>query len=190
MTIRDDLNTAAREWFIAVTDATDAQVIDAGAKGPRPAMPYVTTRVTSPGDPLLHGPAERIDGLTAGAIPQATMQERREATISLQGYGADTADWLSQAQIRLDSPDSLLLQRDSSIALLLQTPMTDISALLDLEEERRFSLELRLRHQYADDPAEQIELLDTQIDITLERYPSDPDTLDASFELDENGELT
>lgn len=193
MPARADLITAVRNLFIGVTSATDAKVINAGPnranKGPRPAKPYVTVRVTSLGDPLLHGPAERIDGLN-GSTPQATMRERREATISLQAFGSGAIEWLNQMQIRIDSPASLTLQTTNAIAALLQTPVTDLGALLDTAEEQRASLELRLRHQYADDPADQVELLGAEVTIVLERFEGDVDTLDASFAVDEDGNLT
>lgn len=193
MGAREDLNSAMRNLLIGVTDATDAKVINAGPnranKGPRPGKPYVTVRVTSPGGTGGHGPAERIDGLN-GLTPQATMRERREASISLQAFGTGAIEWLNQMQIRLDAPASITLQRTNAIAAILLTPVTDLGALLDTAEEQRASLELTLRHQYADDPADQVELLGTEVTVTLERFDGDADTLDASFGLDDEGDLT
>lgn len=192
MTIREDLRTAARDWLIGLTDATDGKVIDAGAdpKGPRPALPYVTVRVTSLGDSAEHGPAERIDGLTAGDAPQETMQERRTASVSFQGFGSGSAEWFDQAQIRMDSAASLTLQDTGDIVVMLQSAPTDISAQLDLREESRFSFEIFIVYQYQDDPVEQIEVTSTVVSIELERYEGDPDTLDASFALDADGNPT
>lgn len=188
MTIRDDLRTAARNLLVAVSDATDAKVIDAGAKGPRPAMPYVTVRVSSVGGGT-HGPAERVDGLS-GATPTARMQERREAVVSLQGYGDTAYTWLEQLQINLDSPASLVAQEASKVAALLQTGLADLSALLGTSEESRCSLELRLRYRYDGASVAQVALQRTAVDLSLERYPSDGDTLAADFDLDATGGLT
>lgn len=188
MTIRDDLLTAARDLLIAVSDATDAKVINAGAKGPRPDLPYVTVRLTTTGGGT-HGPAERIDGLN-GSTPQATMRERREAVVSYQGYGPESYDWLDQLQGNIDAPASLTQQATSEVAAILQTGVSDISALLDTAEETRCTMDVRLRYQYSTAPADQIEVLRTEVALELERYEGDTDTLTADFALDASGDLT
>jgi len=285
MTIRDDLRAAARALLVAVTDATDDKVIDAGAKGPRPAAPYVTVRVSSMGGGT-HGPAERVDGLVIGyslaistatdgeaygvsltspssvaitytagvsstpasiaaglaaawnanattaaacaadgtttpgtvtftnlatrvpyalaeganagkmvlsaatSTPAARMQERREAVVSLQGYGSTAYDWLDQLQIDLDSPASLLAQEASDVSALLQSPVADLSVLLGTQEEARSSLELRLRYRYDGTAVAQVALQRAQVDLALERYAGDGDTLTVDFDLDADGDLT
>lgn len=188
MTVRDDLLEAVGNLLIGLTDAVDAKVIAAGEKGPRPSLPYVTLRVTSVGGGQF-GLAQRLDGLN-GSTPQATMQERREAVVSLQGYGADAYGWLDRLQVLLDSPGSLTLQAVDGIAALLQSPVADISQLLDTSEETRSSLELRLRYQYRSPAQDQVELLRTEVTLTAERYTGDPDTLSADFALDGSGSLT
>lgn len=188
MTIRDDLLTAARALLVAVSDCTADKVINAGAKGPRPALPYVTVRCTTVGGGT-HGPAERIDGLNGGT-PRATMRERREAVVSLQGYGPGSYTWLDQLQAQLDSPASLAQQATSKVAAMLQSPVADLSALLDTAEETRCSLELRLRYHYDAAAADQVALLGTQVELDLSRYTGDADTLAANFALDAAGDLT
>jgi hypothetical protein len=184
------LLTAARNLLIGVVSAaTDAKVINAGAKGPRPALPYVTVRLTTLGGDR-YGPAERVDGLTGGDAPQATMRQRREAIVSYQGYGSEAYGWLDDLHAELDSPASLTVQGTEGVAALLHTPVTDLSQLLDTAEETRSQLELRLRHQRTTTPAEQVELLGAQVTAQLERYSGDPDTLSANFALDESGDLT
>ena len=63
-------------------------------------------------------------------------------------------------------------------------------ALLDTQEETRCSLELRLRYRYSTEAADQVALQSTQVTLELERYDGDTDTLDASFALDADGNLT
>lgn len=188
MTIREDLLTAARNLLVAVTSATDDKVINAGAKGPKPALPYIAVRISSIGGDR-YGPAERVDGLN-GATPQATMRQRREAVVAYQGYGTGSYGWLDEMQALLDSPASLAAQDTEGIAAILQTAVSDLSLLLDTEEETRCLLELRLRHQYTSASADQVELLRTEVTADLERYPGDPDTLSADFALDASGDLT
>lgn len=188
MTIRDDLLAAAHALLVAVTGATDDKIVSAGKKGTRPAKPYVTARVTTTGGGT-HGPAERVDGLNAGT-PTATMKERREAVLSLQGYGSTSYDWLDQLQLGLDSPASLTAQESAGVSAMLQSPVRDLSALLDTGEEARSSLELRLRYHYASAPADQVELLSTEVSLQLKRYDGDADTLTADFALDASGDLT
>lgn len=188
MTIRDDLLTAGRNLLVTVTAATDDKVINAGAKGPRPALPYVTARLTTVGGGT-HGPAERVDGLN-GSTPTARMQERREAVLSLQGYGSGSYAWLDTLQAELDSPTSLAAQAISNVAALLQSPVRDLSALLDTGEETRCSLEVRLRYRYDGASVDQVELLTSTTTLELERYTGDGDTLTADFALDASGSLT
>lgn len=189
MTIRDDLLTAARNLLVAVTDATADKVENAGTKGPRPAKPYVTVRVSTTGGSGTHGPAERIDGLN-GSIPTATMRERREAVISYQGFGSTSFEWLDQMEIELDGPLSLATQATENITALLQSEVTDLSAILGTREETRCSFELRFRYQYAGAKRDQVELLRTEVALDLERFDGDPDTLNADFALDASGNLT
>lgn len=188
MSIRTDLLTAARDVFVAVVPAAAGKVVRAGAKGPRPAMPYVTLRITTVGGDT-HGPAERLDGLN-GSVPTATMRERREAVLSMQGFGLGAYDWLDALQIGLDSPGSLAAQKAAGITALLQSGVQDLSRLLDTAEETRSSLELRIRYQYSSTAADQVALERTEVTVELTRYDGDGDTLDADFALDANGDLT
>ncbi len=180
MSARSDLLSAARTLAISVGGATDAKVIHAGAKGPRPPKPYLTVRLLTPGGGA-HGPAERIDSLAAG-VPQARMRERREATVSFQGYGTDSGAWLDAIQAGLDSPASLTAQATAGVAAILLTPVKDISALLDTEEEDRFSMELTLRYRYDSATAAQVAATTAVLDADLYRITtSDSDTLTADL---------
>lgn len=184
-TLRETLVAAGRALLVAVVPASSGHVINAGSKGPRPAKPYVTVRCTSPGGLL--GPAERVDGLDGGGVPITRMRQRREASVSFQAYGIDAADWLDAMQLNIDSEASLAAQALSSIAAVLQTPVTDISTLLDTAEEGRYSLELRFRYIEQGDAQTGVELLHTELTGTLKRYSSDPDTLPVDLTLDADG---
>lgn len=184
MTIRDDLLTAARDLVIALSSATDDKVINADIKGPRPELPYVTVRVTTPGGSI--GQAERLDGLdvATSTIPTTSMELSREASISYQGFGRGSLDWFDDLESRLDDPTSLAQQETSGISALLISAATDISLLLDTEIETRYSMDLQFRYKRRTTPVEQLELLTVDIDIDLERFDGDPDILNADFTVD------
>jgi hypothetical protein len=186
MTVRADLLEAARELAEGLAGVPNGKVVYAGAKGVRPEKPYLTIRITSH---VAIGGTERIDGEDAGD-PTATMRQLREASVSIQGFGEDSLDWLDTIQTSLDSPDSLTLQDEWGIAALLRSPVTEISALLDNEEEQRFSLELTLRHRYDAPIQTGVPLERVEVTGDLQRYAGDPDTLPLDFALDADGNLT
>lgn len=183
MSARSDLLSAVRQLLIAVGGVPDAKIVHAGgtlvgagAVGPtRPAKPYVTIRLLTPGGGT-HGPAERVDSLSTGT-PKTRMRERREATVSLQGYGVDAGAWLDALQLGLDSPASLAAQATAGVAAVLLTPVTDLGAMLDTAEETRFSLELILRHRYESAPATAVQLLTAEITGDAEIYDGSPNPL-------------
>ena len=152
------------------------------------AQPFITVRLTSPGGGQ-HGPAESLDGLDGG-LPTETMREIREATMSIQGYGSTAFDWMDQVQSELGTVDAIELAQTLGTSFELLTAVTDLSALLDQDERQHGSLELRLRHQHRSRTKTRIPLERTEVDLTMGRFPGDPDTLDASFALDESGDLT
>ena len=182
MTVRDDLLSAARALLIAVTSAEVGQVINAGAKGPRPDLPYLTVRLTSPGG-TTQGPAERLDRVLA-TVPQVAMQERREASISVQAFGKEALDWLDNMHLLIDSPLSLLTQASNFISAMAVAPPSDISVLLDTIEESRYSFEMLFRYRAKSDPADQTELLTADVSLEVERFADDPDKLDYDFTID------
>ncbi len=47
MSTRAAVESAVRSWLLLAASATDGQIIKANEKGPRPASPYLTVRVTS-----------------------------------------------------------------------------------------------------------------------------------------------
>lgn len=191
MSIIDDLLISVHTLILALSDATDEKIVAAGnlTKGPQPALPFLTIRITTPGGGA-HGPSERINGLSVGLTPTAKMRERREGTVSIQGYGPTSFEWLDQVQARLASPEAIALYPSLGFSAILLTPAQDISALLDTREQRRSSLELTLRYQHTTAPTDQVELLRTEVGLTFERFPGDPDIFTADFALDEDGAIT
>lgn len=175
MSTRDDLLAATRALLTTVGGVPDGKLVHAGAKGPRPALPYVTLRVTSGGAGI--GSTERLDGLDDDDAPVVTMRERREASVSIQGFGSGSLAWLEALQLGLDSPASLALQETNGVAAVLLAPVRDASELLDTAEESRFVLELTLRHRVLGTAASAVELLQATLSGGAERFDGDPTPL-------------
>lgn len=175
MSDREDLLQAVRTVVVAVTGAAAAKVIVSGDKGPRPAEPYLTVRVTSAnaGD---FGPAERINGLS-GSAPTAKMRERREATVSVQGFGSGAAVWLDTLALGIDSPASLASQQAAGITAMVAGGPTDISQLVDTREDTRSLLELRIRHVVTSTAVVQTELVTMELEGSATRHVGDADPL-------------
>lgn len=170
---------AVRDLLVAVGGTTGGKVIVAGTKGPRPAKPYFTVRVTAAKSGDL-GPAERIDGLN-GSTPRARMKEQREATVSIQGFGTGAQDVLDTFALNIDSPASLAAQTTSKMACMVMSGPTDISEVVDTAEEPRTLLELRVRYGWQGDPANQVEVVTATIDADGIRYAGDADPLSIDY---------
>lgn len=190
---RDDLLSGTIALILALSDCPTSKIRnvsarDNNAKGPQMAQPFLTVRLLTPGGGQ-HGPAESLDGVDGGGDPTEVMREIREATVSIQGYGSTAFDWMDQVQSELGTVDALELAQTLGTSFELLTAVTDLSALLDTDTRQRGSLELRLRHQHRSRTKTRIPFERAEVDMTIGRYPGDPDTLDASFALDESGEL-
>jgi hypothetical protein len=176
--IRDYLFAITSALLVALTAAVDEKIRKTGAKGPRPQLPYLEVRVNAVGGDEL-GPSERVNGLNV-STPEARMHQRREATITIQGFGSGAYDWLDAFVTNIDSPASLALQETTRTAMLLRAQLTDLSQVLDTQEEFRTILELTCRYTRTGDVSDLVELLTADITSTLRRYDGDADTLDAS----------
>lgn len=271
MSVQEDVLQGMRDVFVAVTGVSAAKVIPADDKGPRPAKPYWTIKVTaaSAGN---QGSTERVNGLlttytvviatasdgetyglnltspstasisytsgvgadaaeisegladawnadatcvaaavadgttTPGTVtisnlttggtyalvedenaakmttsstsaPMAAMRARRDATVSIQGYGTGSLEVLDAFELDLDSPASLTAQAAASLSLVSFGGVVDISTLLDTGIEPRGSLEVRARHLLLGSSAAQTELLSAVVSGDATRYSTDPDPL-------------
>ncbi len=192
MTTRDDLITGTITLVLALSDCPLEKIRSLSArdnksKAPQMAQPFLTVLLLTPGGGA-HGPAESLDGEDGGGDPIETMREIREATVSIQGYGSTAFDWMDQVQSLLGSIDALELAQTLGTSFELLTPVSDLAALLDTDRRQHGSLELRLRHQHRSPTKDRIPLERTEVDLTIGRFLGDPDTLDASFALDESGD--
>ena len=179
MSVSETIVQAVASVFATVTGASASKVLIAGTKGPRPAKPYVTIRVTAARTGFL-GLAERVNSLDGDGNPTAVMRERREASVSLQGYGPGAATWLDQFALDLDSPASLSAQVTAGVTLQVLAGPSDLSTILDTQEEDRTNLELRVRHLLTGTAQTLTPVADTEaFEITgdVDAYVDDPDPL-------------
>lgn len=151
MTIQSDLLAAVRSWLkAAATPAlADAQVILADGKGPRPALPYLTVKLTT-----LHQrqgedevgvevvdegePGERVDLVVTGA---------RRAVLQVRGFGEAPGDWLAAAELALSDPQVLLTLGAAGVSVRALGGLLDLAALLDTKIEARWSQDFEVTYQ-------------------------------------------
>ncbi len=179
MTIREDITQGVRDWLkrAAVddaTDLTDAQVIVVDEDAPRPPPPYLTVRVITPGTVVGHD--ERLHGVSGG-VPIREVAGVRRATVSVQGFGAATADWLEEAVIGLQRVSVLAITRAAGISVELLGDTSDLSTLLDSGIEPRFARDFAVLYGVRGGEEALTEMLTAEIAMTFEGEPSDPDPL-------------
>jgi len=176
MSARSDLNTGLRAWILGLSPTTDDKLINSGAKGPRPALPYLSLRITFVGGGQ-HGPAERIE-TTDGTNPIISMMERREATVSIQGFGPTAEEWLESLQELMDSPDSMKLQKDNDLSIRALNGISNNSFVIGTQEEDRYLFEVSVLYRRLSDSQTLVPLSTTE---TTVHYESGSDTFEQTI---------
>lgn len=113
----------------------------------------------------------------ATGTPAATMQERREATVSVQGFGTGAAQALDDLALLVDSPLSLSTQQAQLVTIMIAGGPTDTTQLLDTAFEPRSLLELRVRFAWKSSAVAQVAVGTVALDIEGVRFDGDPDPL-------------
>ncbi len=188
MSVHGTILQAAREWFkVANGGLTDAQVIKANPKGPRPPLPYLSIKVSG------YDEAESFDETRtaddgAGGITWS-VRGSRSGTIDVQGYAAngdDTpAEWIADAMLRRARPDVSTVIDTAGLTVIDEGQTIDIARALDTETEWRFLRTVSVRYAVTDSAVDtRPELGTTETVITLERYENHPDPLTATLDID------
>lgn len=142
MAERDDLIRAALDWFkagavpVGAAALTDQQVIRADQPGPRPALPYATVKFTALD--VQRGEDDEVPGVDGGGAPTVDVRGERSGTLSIQGFGEVTAEWLRLAGLRLRHDSIRQLLDAAGVTIDPVGGVTDISALVDTSNEPRF----------------------------------------------------
>lgn len=185
MTTRETILQAVRSWFKTALGITDSQIIPADDKGPRPALPYLTVKVITADIPV--GTDETIRELNpATDVPTVRGRGHRSGTVSVQGFGADSAGWMEVAALRLRYDSIQRLLSDAGIAVINRGGgVSDISALVDTEIEARYVRDFEISYTVLDTDAEDLtEAARVEYDVTLKDQESDPDPLTVSIGID------
>jgi hypothetical protein len=179
MATLEEIIQAVRAWHKLALGLTDAQIIPADDKGPRPTPPYLTVKVTTPGIDI--GTAERLDGVDGGS-PTLTIRQLRRAVVSVQGFGDDAIEWLDYAGLALDLPDVYDLLAAAGLTVDTLGEARNLSGFVDTEIEPRYLREYSITYKVATDPAVLVPCSQVQIDVTQES--PNPGDLDVSITID------
>lgn len=185
MTTRETILQTVRAWFKTALSLTDAQIIPADDKGPRPPLPYLTVKVTTAD--IAVGFDEQVRELNpATDVPTVRGRGHRSGTVSVQGYGSITSGWLEVATLRLQRDTIQRLLCDAGITVIPPGGgVSDLSALVDTEIEPRYLREFEIGYSVIDTDAEDlIEAARVEYDVTLEDQENDPDPLNITIGID------
>jgi len=184
----ETLRLATLTWVQAYanpagTALTAAQVIFASPAKARPPLPYITIDVISPGP--RDGHDDTIVSLTAG-VPYHKARGRRTATISLQGYGEATAEWLEELRLSSalgdDVADTLEAAGYPRFGFM-PGAMQDVGKLLDSSSEARHSFDVTVHYEVTSAPRVQVELETIEADVTYSSDAYDDLTTDISVSV-------
>lgn len=192
MTIQLDLLNAVRGWLkAAVSPAlTDDQVFPADDKGPRPALPYMTVKLTTlhqrVGEDALGveivevtpegggAPTERVDLTVAGA---------RRAVLQVRGFGEEPGDWLAAAELALSDPQVLMGLAALNVGVRSLGGLIDLAQLIDTKIEARWSQDFELTYQLRS-RREALVVAELGVEgLFYEQDPDDPDALPIDIDI-------
>ena len=185
MTTRETILQAVRSWFKSSLGLTDLQIIPADDKGPRPPIPYLTVKVIVAD--IAVGVDEEVREFTVGTeIPTVRARGIRSGTVSVQGFGSDSAGWLEVGALRLKYETIQRALTDAGLTVINRPGgVTDVSPLIDNEIEPRFLREFEISYSVIDTDAEElVEATRVEYEVTLEDQENDPDPLTVSIGID------
>jgi len=176
----ETLRLAALTWVKAYaspvgTALAEDDAIFADAPFPRPALPYLTIKVISPG--ASRGFDEQIDGLTVGGAPTKRGKGHRTAVISIQGYGEDTAEWLEELRLSCATADAvgdtLAAAGYPRLGFFTLDAVQDLDQLIDTSTEARYGLDFTVHYAVTGAARTQVELatIEATVTQTSDAYP-------------------
>lgn len=165
MSVRDAITQAVRAWLKTSAALTDAQCIVADRDGPRPPLPYLTVKVLVSDDPV--GMDEPIDGTVGDDAVRYVVGERR-ATVSIQGFGEQTSEWLEQAHIGLGRDAIKALLTSHGVTIVPMGGASNLSAFLNTGTQPRYLFEVEAYYRLTTPPDTVIELAPNGAVVDLE----------------------
>lgn len=168
MSARYAIGQAVRAWLKQSANLSDEQCILADRSGTRPPLPYLTVKVTTADVPI--GVDEQIDLAVDDAPARHVVGERR-ATVSVQGFGDETAGWLERAHLALGSEPIRDLLTDRGVTVLVAGGVTDLSAFLNTSIVSRYVFEVEVYYRLTSEPDTLVEMAPDGAIVDLETQP-------------------
>lgn len=175
MTIRGDILQAVRGWLKNAASLTDAQVIPADDRGPRPPLPYLTVKVLVAD--LQVGEDETRYGLDDDDDPTVTVHGTRRGTLSIQGFGAASEEWLVTARLALRLPATQAVLNAAGLTIVPMGAPRDISALLDTGIASRVVWDLEILYGVASAASQETVAAIATVTSVMDGNPSDLTTV-------------
>ncbi len=173
--LADDTNSTVAAAIVDLINAVDHHFAEASGA--------TITASTAHGD-LAISTADAKITLTADAVPVVTFLGQRRASVSVQGFGSETSEWLERAAMRLQIPSVQTALDAAGLSVLTRGGITDVARLLDTEIEPRFLREFEVFYALRTDPASVTPLEQVVTTVTLEDVEDDPDPYTVTIEDD------
>lgn len=179
MSTKSIIEQAFRDWIKGALTLTDAQVILGEIDGPRPALPYAAVTV------LMFDRRVNVDdeqqASLIGITPRVRAKGQREASVSLQSFGAASSDWFPDARLALGLPAAQAIFDAANLTAIPRDASTFSTSQIDTSLEPRFLMEFDVAYAIESDYQtldEAAKLIGT---IDYDRYEGDADTLTDNF---------
>jgi len=178
------LRTFAKAFAISGTPLTNSQVIPSDDKGSRPDPPYLTVNVLTHG--IRIGQDTVFTDLDGSLDPQWKQSGQRSGTVSMQGFGAGTDDWLERLGMSYRLPAAVAIMDAAEFDLHpFPAGVIDQSTLLETAIEGRYLMEWELTYELTTDEADAetgVEL--EHVVITTIQDEGDPSELSQTTTID------
>lgn len=175
----ETLRQACLVWVMAYANPAGTalaadEAIFADQPFPRPDLPYLTINVIAPG--ATQGFDEEVDGLTAG-VPTKRGRGHRTATISIQGYGEATAEWLEELRLSCATAETVADTLEAAgwprLGFFTLAGIERLTELLDSSHEPRYGLDVTVHYTVTAAARTQVELATIAATVTQssDAYP-------------------
>lgn len=175
MTIRGDILQAARGWLKSAASLTDEQVIPADDTGTKRVAPFLLVKVVAAD--IQVGEDEARYGLDDDDVPTVTVHGTRRGTLSVQGFGAASEEWLVAARLALRLPATQAVLNAAGLTIVPMGAPRDISALLDTGIASRFAWDLEILYGVTSAAAAETAAAVAIITSVMDGNPSDLTTV-------------
>jgi hypothetical protein len=168
VSIRERLIQGTRAFVRSATGLSSAAVVVAQQTGPRPALPYLTVEVVTPGVQV--GEDELFYDLGgAGGTMREWVRGQRRATVQVSGYGTDAPELLEQVRLSLGSPVTRApAETTYGISLAGVVSQQDLTALRETDYEIAALLELAIHYRTESAPVASPEASRIDLLVTLD----------------------